>query len=167
MWGYPVPVLGAISPFLEPFRGRLSPNIDNVSEKMTLRYPHEGPWVVTNPSRFVPRFDSNRQGSVPQKPVIRQQSPRVGRLENSRPPDRMVSATARAVVQALSLPPPSPPVSVPCSLPLSRSLRLSVSPPPLPPCPPLSRWLSLRGAGKDLRHAFIISQNTSSLQSMF
>ena len=32
MWGYPVPVLGAISPFLEPFRGRLSPNIDNVSE---------------------------------------------------------------------------------------------------------------------------------------
>jgi hypothetical protein len=46
MWGYPVPVLGAISPFLEPFRGRLSPNIDNVSEKLTLRYPHEGPWVV-------------------------------------------------------------------------------------------------------------------------
>ena len=46
MWGYPVPVLGAISPFLEPFRGRLLPNIDNASEKMTLRYPHEGPWVV-------------------------------------------------------------------------------------------------------------------------
>ena len=46
MWGHPVPVLGAISPFLEPFRGRLSPNIDNVSEKLTLRYPHEGPWVV-------------------------------------------------------------------------------------------------------------------------
>ena len=45
MWGHPVPVLGAISPFLEPFRGRLSPNIDNVSEKLTLRYPHEGPWV--------------------------------------------------------------------------------------------------------------------------
>ena len=45
MWLYPVPVLGAISPFLGPFRGRLSPNIDNVSEKMTLRYPHEGPWV--------------------------------------------------------------------------------------------------------------------------
>ena len=47
MWGYPVPVLGAISPFLEPFRGRLSPNIDNVSEKLTLRYPHEGPWVAS------------------------------------------------------------------------------------------------------------------------
>ena len=46
MWGHPVPVLGAISPFLEPFRGRLSPNIDNVSEKLTLRYPHEGPWVA-------------------------------------------------------------------------------------------------------------------------
>jgi len=46
MWGHLVPVLGAISPFLEPFRGRLSPNIDNVSEKLTLRYPHEGPWVV-------------------------------------------------------------------------------------------------------------------------
>jgi hypothetical protein len=46
MWGYPVPVLGAISPFLEPFRGRLSPNIDNVSEQLTLRYPHDGPWVV-------------------------------------------------------------------------------------------------------------------------
>ena len=45
MWGYPVLVLGAISSFLEPFRGRLSPNIDNVSEKLTLRYPHEGPWV--------------------------------------------------------------------------------------------------------------------------
>jgi len=45
MWGHPVPVLGAISPFLEPFLGRLSPNIDNVTEKLTLRYPHEGPWV--------------------------------------------------------------------------------------------------------------------------
>ena len=45
MWGHPVPVLGAISPFVEPFRGRLSPNIDNVTEKLTLRYPHEGPWV--------------------------------------------------------------------------------------------------------------------------
>ena len=47
MWGYPRPVLGAVDPFLEPFRGRLSPNIDNVSEKLTLRYPHEGPWVVS------------------------------------------------------------------------------------------------------------------------
>ena len=44
-----MPVLGALSPFLEPFRGRLSPNVDNVSETMTLRYPHEGPWVVTHP----------------------------------------------------------------------------------------------------------------------
>ena len=51
MWGYPVPVLGAISPFVEPFRGRLSPNIYNVSEKLTLRYPHEGPWVVQLPRR--------------------------------------------------------------------------------------------------------------------
>ena len=31
MWGYPRPVLGAVDPFLEPFRGRLSPNIDNAS----------------------------------------------------------------------------------------------------------------------------------------
>ena len=45
MWGYPVLVLGAISSFLEPFRGRLSPNIDKVPEESTLRYPHEGPWV--------------------------------------------------------------------------------------------------------------------------
>ena len=52
MWGYPVPVLGAISPFLEPFRGRLSPNIDNVSEKLTLGYPHEGPWVDTSQGWF-------------------------------------------------------------------------------------------------------------------
>ena len=45
MWGYPVFVLGAVCSFLEPFRGHLSPNIDNVSEKLTLRYPHKGPWV--------------------------------------------------------------------------------------------------------------------------
>ena len=45
MWGYPRPVLGAVDPLLEPFRGRSSPNIDNASEKLTLRYPHEGPWV--------------------------------------------------------------------------------------------------------------------------
>ena len=45
MWGYPVFVLGAISSFLEPFRGYLSPKIDKVSEELTLRYPHEGPWV--------------------------------------------------------------------------------------------------------------------------
>jgi len=54
MWGYPRPVLGAVDPFLEPFRGRLSPNIDNVSEKLTLRYPHEGPWVVLGPLRCGP-----------------------------------------------------------------------------------------------------------------
>ena len=46
MWGYTRPVLGAVDPFLEPLRGRLSPNIDNVSEKLTVRYPHEGPWVA-------------------------------------------------------------------------------------------------------------------------
>ena len=46
MWGYPVFVLGAVCSFLEPFRGHLSPNVDNVSEKLTLRYPHKGPWVV-------------------------------------------------------------------------------------------------------------------------
>ena len=51
MWGYPRPVLGAVDPFLEPFRGRLSPNIDNVSEKLTLRYPLEGPWVDSKPCR--------------------------------------------------------------------------------------------------------------------
>ena len=45
MWGHPVPVLGAISPFLEPFRGCLSPNIDNVSEKNDFEIPHKGPWV--------------------------------------------------------------------------------------------------------------------------
>ena len=54
MWGYPVFVLGAISSFLEPFRGRLSPNIDNVSGKLTLRYPHEGPWVVQSAPLLAP-----------------------------------------------------------------------------------------------------------------
>jgi hypothetical protein len=39
---------------LEPFRGRLSPNIDNVSEKLTLRYLHEGPWVE-------PEYDDARR----------------------------------------------------------------------------------------------------------
>ena len=46
MWGYPVFVLGAISSFLEPFRGHLSPKIDKVPEELTLRYHHEEPWVV-------------------------------------------------------------------------------------------------------------------------
>ena len=42
------PLCGGIPcSFLEPFRGHLSPNIDNVSEKLTLRFPHKGPWVVT------------------------------------------------------------------------------------------------------------------------
>ena len=45
MWGHSRFVLGAIGSFLEPFRGHLSPNIDNASEKLTLKYPHEGPWV--------------------------------------------------------------------------------------------------------------------------
>jgi len=31
MWGHPMPVLGALSPFLEPFCGHLSPKLDNVS----------------------------------------------------------------------------------------------------------------------------------------
>ena len=47
MWGHPMLVLGALCSFLEPFHGHLSPNIDNVSEKLTSRYPHEGPWVAT------------------------------------------------------------------------------------------------------------------------
>jgi hypothetical protein len=47
MWGHSRFVLGAIGSFLEPFCGHISPKIDKVSEKMTLRYPHEGPCVVT------------------------------------------------------------------------------------------------------------------------
>jgi len=34
-----MPVLGALSPFLEPFSGRLSPNVDNVSEKNDFEIP--------------------------------------------------------------------------------------------------------------------------------
>jgi len=49
MWGYPDFVLGAVCSFLEPFCGHLSPNIDNVSEKLTLRYHHEGPLVGCRP----------------------------------------------------------------------------------------------------------------------
>ena len=30
MWGHPMPVLGALSPFLEPFCGHLSPKLDKV-----------------------------------------------------------------------------------------------------------------------------------------
>ena len=44
-WGHSRFVLGAIGSFLEPFCGHLSPKIDKVSEKLTLRYPHEGPCV--------------------------------------------------------------------------------------------------------------------------
>ena len=51
MWGYPVFVLGAISSFLEPFRGHLLPKIDKVSEELTLRYHHEEPWVGATRSR--------------------------------------------------------------------------------------------------------------------
>ena len=45
MWGHPMPVLGALSPFLEPFCGHVSPKLDKVSEELTLRYHHEEPWV--------------------------------------------------------------------------------------------------------------------------
>ena len=45
MWGHPMLVLGALCSFLEPFCGHSSPKIDKVSEELTLRYPHEGPWV--------------------------------------------------------------------------------------------------------------------------
>jgi hypothetical protein len=53
--GYPSLVLGAIASFLEPFRGHSSPNIDNVSEKLTLRYPHEEPCVDRGHPPGVPR----------------------------------------------------------------------------------------------------------------
>jgi len=33
MWGHPMPVLGALSPFLEPFRGHLSPKVDEIFPK--------------------------------------------------------------------------------------------------------------------------------------
>ena len=58
MWGYPVFVLGAISSFLEPFRGHLSPKIDKVYEELTLRYHHEEPWVV-------PRGQKMLKGHLP------------------------------------------------------------------------------------------------------
>jgi hypothetical protein len=44
-WGHSRFVPGAIGPLLEPFCGHLSPKIDKVYEKLTLRYPHEGPCV--------------------------------------------------------------------------------------------------------------------------
>ena len=61
MWGYPRFVLGAIGSFLEPFCGHLSPKIDKVSEELTLRYPHEGPWVEEQ-VRF-PILDPSRSNS--------------------------------------------------------------------------------------------------------
>ena len=39
MWGHPMPVLGALSPFLEPFLGHLSPKIDKVPEELTFEIP--------------------------------------------------------------------------------------------------------------------------------
>jgi len=33
MWGHPRPVLGALSPFLEPFRGHLMPKVDEIFQK--------------------------------------------------------------------------------------------------------------------------------------
>ena len=47
-WGHSIVVLGTMRSFLEPFSGHLSPTIDKVSEELTLRYPHEGPCVVTS-----------------------------------------------------------------------------------------------------------------------
>ena len=44
-WGHFRVVLGAIGSFLKAFCGHLLPKIDRVSEKLTLRYPHEGPCV--------------------------------------------------------------------------------------------------------------------------
>jgi len=39
MWGYPVFVLGAISSFLEPFYGHLSPKLDKLCSKLTFEIP--------------------------------------------------------------------------------------------------------------------------------
>ena len=39
MWGHPMPVLGALSSFLEPFGGHLSPKLDKVSWKLTFEIP--------------------------------------------------------------------------------------------------------------------------------
>ena len=46
LWGHSSVVLGAIVPFLEPFCGHLSSEIDKVSEALALRYSHEGPCVA-------------------------------------------------------------------------------------------------------------------------
>ena len=48
-WGHSSVVLGTIVSFLEPFRGHVSPKFGKVSEKLTLRYPHEGPCVAFHP----------------------------------------------------------------------------------------------------------------------
>ena len=61
MWGHPMLVLGALCSFLEPFRGHLSPKIDKVSEELTLRYPHEEPWVVNlDPGQLVDNGDGRQ-----------------------------------------------------------------------------------------------------------
>jgi hypothetical protein len=60
MWGHPMLVLGALCSFLEPFCGNLSPKIDKVSGELTLRYPHEGPWVVHRSRRAPPRSGLRR-----------------------------------------------------------------------------------------------------------
>ena len=39
MWGYPVFVLGAISSFLEPFCGHLSPKLDKLCSRLTFEIP--------------------------------------------------------------------------------------------------------------------------------
>ena len=39
MWGYLRPVLGAVDPLLEPFRGHLSPKTDKVCEKNDFEIP--------------------------------------------------------------------------------------------------------------------------------
>ena len=41
-WGHPRVVLRTIGSFLEPFCWHLSPNIDKVSWKLTLKYPAKG-----------------------------------------------------------------------------------------------------------------------------
>ena len=45
-------VLGALGSFLEPFCGHLLPKGDNISEKLILTYPHEGPCVATKQGRL-------------------------------------------------------------------------------------------------------------------
>ena len=39
MWGHPMPVLGALGSFLEPFCGHLSPKLDMLCSKLTFEIP--------------------------------------------------------------------------------------------------------------------------------